>query len=472
MNKIAQQNKKTLLIAGGTGLIGKELGKALVKKGYRIFVLTRSPKSSLLNTPYPHEPLLWEDLESEKGAKVFRQLCAIINLAGAGVANKKWTKKYKKELRRSRIERTRQLVSACRRHPHQIQCFLSASAIGYYGERINAAYEGDKKGSGFLPSLCQDWEEAVQKLSIRWVIFRIGAVFSEKGGFLGRIGPIIQTGLGGPVAGGQQLVSWIDREDLVSMFLFALESNISGVFNCVSPHPTTNAQITQAIARRYRTKAVFPVPTLLPRILFGEMSQLITMSQNISSDKIQQVGFQFQNPHWETSLRKRIPELKRTERRLVFEQWVPVKREVIFSFLSHPGNIKKLIPPDLKIKILSSFWKEIKQNTVIKSELSFYRLPFCWTVTISQWNPGESFTNTQTKGPFSKWIHQHSFETMGKGTLITDTIYYAPPLGIFGWLITGWKIEKIIQKIFKYRRQALFSLNHSKTPLNIMKHLS
>ena len=453
------KERKSLLIAGGTGLIGKELGQKLVKRGYKIFVLTRSPESSLINTPYPHKPLAWEDLDSKTGRLVFQKLNGIINLAGAGIADKKWTKEYKKELWRSRIDRTRQLISACKKYPNRIQCFLSASAIGYYGERPDITYEGDKKGSDFLASLSHKWERPVQELSVRWLIFRIGAVFSEKGGFLSRISPIIQKGLGGPIAGGNQIVSWIDREDLVNMFLFGLENKIAGIFNCVSPYPTTNAQITQAIARRLRVKAFFPVPTLLTRILFGEMSQLITMSQNISSDKIQQTGFQFKNPDLQTSLKKRIPQLNKIEKRLIFEQWLPYRKEKIFLFFFKFKNVKKITPPLLKIRAASDSLKKPTKNSVIKYKFRIYGMSAYWTILISSWNPHEYFTSIQKKGPFKKWTHRHSFEKMGNGTLVTNTIQYTPPLGGFGWIVTGRIIEKIIRRVFKYRRKTLFSLS-------------
>ena len=463
------KEKKNLLIAGGTGLIGKELGKELVKRGYKIFVLTRSPESSLMNTPYPHAPLSWKDLDSKAGRLVFEKLDGIINLAGAGIADKKWTKKYKKELWRSRIDRTRQLASACKQYPNRIRCFLSASAIGYYGERSKITYEGDKKGSGFLASLCQKWERPVQELSLRWLIFRMGTVFSEKGGFLSRISPVIQKGLGGPIAGGQQIVSWIDREDLVNMFLFGLENNISGIFNCVSPYPATNAQITQAIASRFRAKAFFPVPALLPRILFGEMSQLLTMSQNISCDKILKTGFQFQNPDLQTSLKKRIPPLNKTEKRLVFEQWLPYRKEKIFLFFFKFKNVKKITSPVLKIKVLFDSLKKPKKNSVIKYKIRIYGIPAYWTVLISSWNPYEYFTSSQKKGPFKKWIHRHSFEEIGNGTVVTDTIQYTPSLGGVGWIVTGRIIEKIIHRIFKYRRKALFSLSRQSRLLHSFK---
>lgn len=296
-----------LLITGGTGLIGKELGKELFQKGYKVFVLTRNPEKSLLNTPYPHQPLSWEDLNSPKGQRIFRQFDGIINLAGANITNKRWTKKYKKELWNSRVDNTKQLVSVCNHYGSGVRFFISASATGYYGESIEKAHEEKKSGQGFLASLCKAWEEPLKDLKTRFIIFRLGIVFSEKGGFLSRIVPIVQKGLGGSIGGGQQIVSWIDMEDLVNMFLFALENNISGIFNAVSPFPVTNRQLIQAMARQFQTKARLPVPALLLRVFLGEMSQVITENQNISCEKIQRKGFRFQFPRLEDSLRKRLP---------------------------------------------------------------------------------------------------------------------------------------------------------------------
>ena len=263
------KENKNLLIAGGTGLIGRELGQILAKKGYNLFVLTRKPDQSLLNTPYPHQPLSWKDLSSPIGQNIFQKIDGIINLTGASIAGKRWTKAYKKKLWRSRVNTSEQLVFLCNQYPQRIRCFLSASATGYYGDKVKTTYEGDPAGSGFLPSLCQQWEQTIQKLTIRWVIFRIGLVFSVKGGFLSYITPFIQKGLGGPLSDGKQIVSWIDIEDLTQMFVFALENNLSGVFNCVAPHTATNKEIVKAIAKRFQTKTFFSIPALFPRLMLG-----------------------------------------------------------------------------------------------------------------------------------------------------------------------------------------------------------
>lgn len=449
------KENKNLLIAGGTGLIGRELGQILAKKGYNLFVLTRKPDQSLLNTPYPHQPLSWKDLSSPIGQNIFQKIDGIINLTGASIAGKRWTKAYKKKLWRSRVNTSEQLVFLCNQYPQRIRCFLSASATGYYGDKVKTTYEGDPAGSGFLPSLCQQWEQTIQKLTIRWVIFRIGLVFSVKGGFLSYITPFIQKGLGGPLSDGKQIVSWIDIEDLTQMFVFALENNLSGVFNCVAPHTATNKEIVKAIAKRFQTKTFFSIPALFPRLMLGEMSQLVLNNQNISCNKIEQTGFQFQTPHWNNFLEKHIQKLKKTEKRLIFEQWVPYERKNVFSFLSLSNNLRKITPPFLKLQMRSVSDKKLKQGSVIKYKFKFYGIPIRWTAFITSWNSFKEFTDIQKKGPFKMWIHQHSFENLGKGTLITDTVNYIPPFGILGDLLIGWQIQRNIRRIFKYRKKAL-----------------
>lgn len=444
-----------LLIAGGTGLIGSELGKKLARKGYKLFVLTRHPQRSLNNTPYPHEPLSWKQLDSPDAKDIFRSLDGIINLTGAGIADKRWTKKYKNILWRSRLKSTKKLVAACHNYPNRIRCFLSASATGYYGNCIEPALEGNQKGVGFLPELCWNWEQAVHKLSTRWVILRIGPVFSKKGGLLQHISPLIQMGLGGPIAGGNQLVSWIDMEDLTEMFLFALEENISGVFNAVAPVPLSNRKLTEALAHHFHTKARLALPKALIRLLFGEMAELLTNNQNVTCTKIQQAGFQFENPDWRDSLKAQLPNLKKTEKQLVFEQWLPWNKETLFSFFSDIKNIKHISPSFLKLQILSGSNKRINSEALVKFKFRIYKCPLYWTARISSWNPPNHFTDKQKKGPFLKWTHKHSFESLGQGTLITDRINYIPPMGIFGWLAAGGILNKIIRQIFNYRREML-----------------
>ena len=455
MSANSLKEDKNLLIAGGTGLIGRELGQILARKGYNLFVLTRNPDQSLLNTPYPHQPISWKDLSSPVGQNIFQKMDGIINLTGANIAGKKWTKKYKEKLWKSRVNTSKHLVSLCNQYPKRIRCFLSASAIGYYGNRNKPTFEGDSPGSGFLPSLCQEWEQAVQKLNIRWVIFRIGIVFSAKGGFLSHITPFIQKGLGGTMGDGRQIVSWIDIGDLTRMFVFALENNLSGVFNCVAPHTATNREIVNAIAKQFQMKPFFSVPALLPRLILGEMSQLILNSQNISCNKINQAGFQFRISHWQNSLKNHIPKQIKTEKRLIFEQWVPHERKDVFSFFSLSNNLQKITPSFLRMRIRFASDKKLKQGSIIKFKFKLYGITIRWTASITAWNPSEQFTDIQKKGPFKMWSHQHSFKSLGKGTLVQDTISYIPPFGILINFLIGWKIQKDIQRIFKYRKKAL-----------------
>lgn len=455
---------KNLLIAGGTGLIGRELGQILAQKGFSLFVLTRKPDQSLLHTPYPHQPLSWKDLASPTGQNIFQKIDGIINLTGANLAGKRWTKKYKKTLWESRVNTSNYLTSLCNQYPNRIRYFLSASATGYYGNRIKPAYERDSPGSGFLPSLCQEWEQTVQKLNIRWVIFRIGIVFSAKGGFLSHIIPFMQKGLGGPIGAGRQIVSWIDIEDLTRIFVFAMKNNLSGIFNCVAPHTVTNKEITDAIARQFQMKPFFSAPALLPKLVLGEMSQLVLNSQNISCNKIKQAGFRFQVPHWQDSLKKQIPKQTSGEKRLIFEQWVPYEKKNVFLFFSLSNNLQKITPSLLKMRICFASDKKLKQGSVIKYKFKLYGITIRWTALIASWNPLEQFTDIQKKGPFKRWIHRHSFKSLGKGTLIQDTISYILPFGILSAFLMGWKIQRDTQRIFKYRKKALLKALKKSSP--------
>ena len=319
-DKQSRRNKiRSVLIAGGTGLIGRELGKRLAAKGYQLTVLTRGASAP---PPCPCRLLSYKEALSckEQARKLFQKTDAVINLAGANIASKRWTKKRKEELCRSRIDTTRRLARFSSHRTSRVRCFISASGAGFYRPSYHQkAVESASPGKGFLARLCQEWERPVQELpaSVRHVIFRIAPVFSEKGGFLGKITAFLQVGLRfgsyrltGAVAGnGRQLISWIDIEDLVRLFLFALEKeSVSGVFNAAAPVPVSNKELTKDLARRFRADAVFSLPAFFFRLVFGEAAELILDSRNLSSQKTESLGFRFRFPHWRDSLDKRLPQ--------------------------------------------------------------------------------------------------------------------------------------------------------------------
>ncbi|MEM7645959.1 MAG: TIGR01777 family oxidoreductase [Pseudomonadota bacterium] len=442
------------LIAGGSGLVGSELGKKLAAKGHTLFVLTRSKEKAEMSCPYPMTPVTWDELDSHPDLK---NLDYVVNLVGTSINDKRWSSSFKKIIYSSRVDRTRQLAQWANKSCKNLKCFISTSAIGIYGDTDGEWVPEDHSLSyGFLGQLCQDWEQAAHEVQdTRLAILRVGVVFSEKGSALSEMVPPIQMGVGGPIAGGQQWMSWIDVDDLADMFVFAIEKPIKGVYNAVAPEPATNKVITQTIASRLGKSAFLPVPYFALRAILGPMAKHIIENQKLSSQKIQDEGFQFTYPNVESSIKKRVPQLKGMQRRLIFEQWVPSKKEEVFPFFAEAKNLEQIPPPSLNFHILDSSTEKIQLNTIFNYKLKIDGIPVRWRTLIKAWDPPHFFADNQEKGPYRKWYHEHYFKDLAGGTLMTDQVDLEIPLGWLGYGAASWKVLRDVKNIFRYRREVI-----------------
>ncbi len=301
--------KKQLLITGGTGLIGTHLTALLQAKGYQISYLSRSqqdiPQVKVYQWDIPKQQI-------ESGALASHQ--AIIHLAGAGVADQRWTESRKQTILKSRTESTRLLRQELEKLETKPKAFLSASAIGIYGNDTGEAWmkEDAPSGDDFLAEVTKQWEDSVDQiaeLGIRTVKLRIGVVLSEKGGALEKIAQPIKLGAGAALGSGKQYLSWIHIDDLCQMFIHALENEaVQGVFNAVGPHPATNAEFTKATAQVLNRPLILPnVPSFALKLMLGEMASIVLGGNRVSSEKIQAQGFQFQYPTLKPALQDLLP---------------------------------------------------------------------------------------------------------------------------------------------------------------------
>lgn len=448
-----------VLIAGGTGLVGKEIGKKLAEAAHDIYILTRSPEDAAIQCPFPQTPLSWDELETHPALP---DLDCIINLAGMSLNEKRWNKKIKEDIVSSRIQSTQKLVHLANTRCKKLDCFVSTSAIGIYGDCGDQICDEDSAHSDdFLGTLCQNWEAAVGGLvKGRKIILRLGIVLSEKGGALEKMVPPIQAGIGGPLSNGKQFMSWIDIDDLVSLFVFAMENPIHGVFNATSPNPLTNQDFTQTIANHLEVKAALPAPYLALRIAVGEFAKNLVESQRVSSAKIQTKGFQFQYKKLQDSIAKRVPKLRGFERRLIFEQWLPQKKEEIFPFFSDVHNLERLTPPDLHFRLLSTSSDKVGEGSEFEYKLKVKGVPIHWTSKIIAWSPSDYFIDNQERGPFSKWYHLHTFSDLAYGTLLADHIDFSIPLGAMGFGATSWIVLPDLHRTFNHRQKTIHSLFH------------
>lgn len=301
-------SKPTVLISGGTGSIGSYLIPFLTEKGYACTVLTRNiPKEQLPQTTYA----LWDIENQTIDRKAIETADFIIHLAGANVAEKRWTDKRKKEILESRTKSAGLLVSSLRTIPNKVKLFISASAIGYYGpdtklSKKTGFKEDAPPSEDFLGQTCMHWEDSVKKageLPIETVIFRQGIVLTEEDGALQKFMQPLTFGIATILGNGKQTISWIHVRDLCRMYLLAMESRLSGVFNAVSPNPVSNESFVLSLANKKRGKSFIPVhvPKFVLKLALGEMSIEVLKSATVSSDKIRSKGFQFVFPSTEAA---------------------------------------------------------------------------------------------------------------------------------------------------------------------------
>lgn len=295
---------KNILIAGGSGLVGQRLTNLLVQKGYHVAWLSRSKKTNSIVPVYT-----WNVHSKTVAPEAFEFADAIINLAGSGIADKRWTKKYKQEIYSSRIESTRLISKHLATHAHHVNAFISTSATGIYGNHfIETATEETAAADTFLGHVCNDWEAATrdaQAAGIRTVLIRTGIVLSENQGFIGKLKTPIKLFAGTVLGSGKQIVSWIHIDDLCNIYITALENTqMEGPYNAVAPVPASNKHLTGMIARQLHRPLLLPnTPGFVLKIVLGEMADMLIGNQPVSGRKITDAGFRFKFAQSEDAIR-------------------------------------------------------------------------------------------------------------------------------------------------------------------------
>ncbi len=293
----------TILITGGTGMIGRALTELLLSEGHEVIVLTRKiPRAVDKKERLTYA--CWNVPDQTIDADAIRKADHIIHLAGAGVADKRWSTKRKQEIIDSRTMSSALIVKSLTEIPNRVQTVISASAIGWYGadtsiSRVNGFREEAPADTQFLGETCRLWEESIDPVTRagkRLVIVRTGIVLSKEGGALAEFSKPLQAGIATVLGNGQQVISWIHIDDLCRIYLWAMENKeIKGVYNAVAPGPVTNKQLVIALAKQKRGNfyLAVPVPSFMLKILLGEMSIEVLKSATVSCDKIKKTGFAF-----------------------------------------------------------------------------------------------------------------------------------------------------------------------------------
>jgi uncharacterized protein (TIGR01777 family) len=294
-----------VLITGATGLIGQEIVKLCHEKDIKVNYLTTSKSKIVQEENY--KGFYWNPKAKEIDADCFKEVVAIVHLAGATVS-KRWTPSYKKEILSSRTETTALLVNTLRELTHTVNQVVSASAIGIYPDSLINYYDESHNeiSSSFLGQVVSVWEQAsdeFSKLNITVSKIRIGLVLSNKGGALMEIVKPIKFGLGAAFGNGKQWQSWIHIHDLANLFLYVLQNNLRGVYDAVAPNPISNSELTKTAASVLHKPLFMPnIPKFFMKLILGEMHILLFESQRVSSKKIADEGFLFKFNYLEPAL--------------------------------------------------------------------------------------------------------------------------------------------------------------------------
>lgn len=291
--------KQTILIAGGSGLVGKAI-IAKLKSHAEVIILSRTHQSPEPGVTYSK----WNPQHGEIDLEIVNRADVVINLAGETV-NQRWTNEAKRRILESRVTSTKTLVTAINSTDGP-KVLVNASAVGIYPDSLQWVEEETPNGTGFLAEVCAAWEAEAHELQSphTLIITRIGMVLSEDGGALTKLKPLFNLGLGSPIGSGKQWQSWIHLDDLASAIIYLFGKRKAGIYNAVAPEPTTNkefgAQLAKLLGRPYFLPAV---PSFLLRLVLGEMSKIVLTSNRVSSEKLRKAGFQFNYSDLTSALR-------------------------------------------------------------------------------------------------------------------------------------------------------------------------
>ena len=291
---------KNILIAGGSGLVGKQLSNLLLQNGYEVAWLSRSNNQSQSFPSYKWDPEAGIiDLQAIAFADV------IIVLSGENIAAERWTDKFKKKIITSRLQAAATINNAIKNHPNHVTHVIAASAIGFYGDRYDTLLdEVSEKGKGFLSDTTQQWENAYSDFTVPVSNIRIGVVLSKLGGALVEMSLPVKWGIASPLGSGKQFISWIHIDDLAGIFMHVIQNQLTGKYNAVATNPVTNEEFTRQLKHSLCKNAIsIPTPTWALKILLGEKCAIVLDSSRVSNKKIIDSGFTFKFEFLEQALK-------------------------------------------------------------------------------------------------------------------------------------------------------------------------
>lgn len=444
-----------ILMTGGTGLIGQEIGKKLVAEGHEVAVVTRNRKTALQTLSFKSTFIECDLNTNALSSSDFKGIDVIVNLLGESVEGR-WSDEKKKLIYNSRINTAKNLLQNC---PESVKTVITASAQGIYGSRAGEEInESSFIGSGFLADVCKDWErEFSEQVKSRLVIFRIGLVLSRKGGALKKLVNLFLNNLGANLASGDQWMSWISLEDLSDLFVKAIvDSQMQGVYNAVNNSPVTNSEFTKALCAELNVLKLPNVPSFVLKTILGEMSELVLSSAKIKPQKLlQEFNYQFKHNDLAKFFEEELKVHRGGHSLFYAEQFIESSAEKLFNFFGDANNLGKITPKILNFKIKNVSTEKVQKGTLIDYELKIRFIPVFWRTKIATWDFPHQFIDTQLKGPYKFWHHTHTFKKVEGGILMIDEVRYRLPMGLLGRLVAGYFVDADVNGIFKYRREVI-----------------
>jgi len=297
-----------ILMTGATGFVGTPLVHKLHKEGHELVIVSRNSEKIRARFSFPVEIVKWDLLKGPLKSAIFKDLDAVVHLAGESIVAGRWTSKRKKILCDSRVIATENLVKSIKlASGTKPLTMVSTSAIGFYGNRGEELLtEYSSAGDDFLAHLCIEWEREARQvadLNARLIQLRLGVILGPGGGALAQMMPAFSFYCGAQLGNGQQWMSWVHLDDVISAFCFAIDNQkIEGIFNVTAPYPVRNVDFTKLLSQAMGKKAFLPIPSVLLKIVLGEMAVTVLGSIKVSSEKLSSSGFHFQHPQLEEAL--------------------------------------------------------------------------------------------------------------------------------------------------------------------------
>ena len=292
---------KKIIITGATGLIGKKLSNSLINRGDEVIIFSRDAEKAKSIFPKAKECIEWNYRNPDLWKSKIENSDAVIHLAGINLFSKRWNESFKKAVLESREVSTKNLVEAINSCANKPEVFISASGIGYYGDcGETLLVENSPKGNDFLADVCEVWESESRKIGeygIRNVQIRTGLVLSLEDGALKQMLPPFKFFIGGPLGNGKQWSSWLHIDDIVGIYLHAIDSkNLSGAVNAAAPNPVRMKEFAKTLGKALHRPSIFPVPKFVLKIVVGEAAEVVTASQKVDAQKILNSGYKFKFP--------------------------------------------------------------------------------------------------------------------------------------------------------------------------------